>query len=210
MAIALWLLLLWSGSPVPQWQVPLDTSGETGALVVALVDVYGHPVEGGTITVEPVANGKSGARSPFKSGTELEYGTYRLRVLCPRFNPAVQTIEISSPSRLVVVSLGEDEAEWRALYTIRGRVAHWDLYSACQIVHLAPLVSQEGGADARVLGGEFVLENVRPGRYAAVLLGPKGICTATQVTIYLYHKTEIVIGDHDEPPVGPRITTIHP
>ncbi len=111
------------------------------------------------------------------------------------FSTDVHTVEIASIFQVLVVGLKPAEAEGRAVYSARGRLAHPERYPGCSIVRLVPLLSSGGPIQAVTHEGGFVLGGAWPGRYIAAILGPKGICGTADVIVPLSPSREIIIGD---------------
>jgi hypothetical protein len=192
MFIEVWFLLFGLAA-AEQWVVPFDTSGQAGHLEVSVFDSLGNPLHGAEITVEHVTDGNPGKRSVFSSSTLLKYGIYRVRVECAGFSPETRTVEIADHFRALIVGLIPAQIEGHAVYTLRGRIADPERYQGYRIIRLVPLLSQADSVEASIYEGGFALSGVRPGRYRAVLLGPKGICSLSDVSVGLYPSREIVI-----------------
>jgi hypothetical protein len=194
MHIRLWLYVILLAIAGTCQVVRLDSSRQTGRLEVTVFDSFGDPLSGTEISIERIINGQPGKRLPFNPGIPLEFGTYKLTISRSAFSPETHIVEVASHFQVLVAGLRPAEVEGHAVYAVRGRIADPERYRDCRIIRLVPLLSHGDPIEASLYQGGFGLEGVRPGRYTAVVLGPKGICSLSDVTIGLYQSKDIVIG----------------
>jgi hypothetical protein len=191
-SIAAAFVALWLCGQAP---VPTDHSGEKATLDIAALDSFGAPVKAAMLSIGRLSGGESPLPIRIKPGeTEVGYGTYQLTASAPGFEPASQNIIVNEPNTAVVIALVPGTPEKGGEEpVIRGRLRDPDLATACRWIRFVPLFAPAPPTDGKVYRGEFVLNGLKPGRYAAVLIGPSGPCHVAEVTVEMRQTQSIVI-----------------
>ena len=175
-------------------QVPLDDTGKEGTLEVLVVDAFGKPLQGSiTLAVREIVNGVLGREVRIAPKDTLKYGTYRLTVRGSPAYPVDKVVKIDKRFQLVVAALflAPIEEPW-AGSTIRGRLPAKSMQGRCHWGRQLSAVSEAEYAEGIALdSGAFILENVKPGKYIFVSIGPAGICDITSADVVPGREQEI-------------------
>jgi hypothetical protein len=114
-----------------------------------------------------------------------DYGTYRLTA--EENNHTIGSIEFKLHDISSTVLIGLIPYAIDASYneiTVKGtlkRTAPPD----CRLIRLIPLFATIAPYDAPVYKEQFTVMHAKPGKYAAVLLGPSGVCWVSDIHIGL-------------------------
>lgn len=191
----IFIITLMIGRAVAQ-DPAIDTTGRRGVLNIVLLDSFGGPVEGGAkLTVERFVDGKWGAPMRIQRTETLDYGTYRLMVKGSPAYPVEKRIEINDPATYVVVTLyvAPIEMPWPGNY-VRGALPTEANEKGCRIVKLvSPLAEENTMVTKAMLSGQFAIENIRPGKYLVITIGPAGMCETYETTVFAEREQDIKI-----------------
>ncbi len=178
-------------------QVPLDDSDRKGMVEIVVVDSNGVPVRGNiSFSVRQIQGGKNTPEVTVGAKASLNYGTYNLTVRGSPAYPVDKIIKVRDPYQVVLVGLfvAPIELPWVG-NIVRGKLPPTSKEGGCSWVRLVSPVSENEFADAKALAsGEFVLENVKPGKYLLVTFGDRGICDVVQATVVDKPNQEIMTG----------------
>lgn len=193
MRVAIVLSLLFSTLAA---QVPLDQSGQKGIVEFVVVDSNGMPVDG-DVTFSVRRTPSKGAAPDIEIGAKasLDYGTYKLTVRGSPAYPVEKTITVQAPYQAVLIGLfvAPIELPWVG-NVVRGRVPGANGKRGCLWVRLVSPVSEVEYADAKALtSGEFVFENIKPGKYLLITFGERGICEVSQVNVFDKRTQELFV-----------------
>lgn len=167
-------------------QVQLDESDKEGTVEILVVDCNGVPVRGDvSFSVRQLVDGRNMPEVKVGAKANLRYGTYRLTVRGSPAYPVDKILKVRDRYQVVLVSLfvAPIELPW-AGNMVRGKLSFASRQRSCSWIRLVSPVSENEYADARALAsGEFVLEDIKPGRYILITFGDQGICDMAQVTV---------------------------
>lgn len=159
------------------------------------VNSFGQLLEHPYIEVQRLAQGKvveTVAGSPRMS---LRYGDYRFRVEQSGHAPGSRVVRIGSPVATAILCATVAPIEnVGGNSVLKGRVEPLDLASSCPMVRLVPVYCDEAPLEAEVSStGRFVFENVKPGKYLAILLAPERICNVSTHDVLMRALQEIIV-----------------
>ena len=185
-------VLLWLGNGA---QVPLDQFGKQGAIDVLVLDSFGGSIEAPDISVQRIGHENKLRMPTGSSRTTVEYGDYRVVVEKSGFISWSNIVKLNAPVVRVVASLAVSEVEKAAESTyLMGSVENAAAYPTCQVIRLVPLLLRTAAVDAEVSGsGNFQIEDLTAGEYAAVLLSSSGICKITTIKVLHRRVQNIVV-----------------
>jgi hypothetical protein len=167
---------------------PVDESDKQGVLEVLFVTSLGEPVAGEPrLTVENLVDGKPVAGLKVGRTMKLNYGTYRLKAHYPGSYPVDKIVKIQSPFQATSICffISPIESPWDG-NLIRGHISDKSKENDCRWIRfVSPFADGEVAETKATKGGDFALENVRPGKYLAFTIGKGGICEMAEVTIRL-------------------------
>ncbi|MCC7173577.1 MAG: hypothetical protein IT159_00150 [Bryobacterales bacterium] len=190
------VLLLLGASVSLLSQVPLDEAGKEGVLQVLIVDSFGKPLQGTfAVSVREVVNGVPGKEVRIAPKVTLGYGTYTLTVRGSPAYPVDKKITIDRRYQLVVVPLflAPIESPWEG-NTVRGRLPAGSRDRRCTYVRLLSALAETEYAEAAAMeSGDFVFQNIKPGRYILVTLGDVGICDVVATDVLPKHEQELTL-----------------
>lgn len=176
-------------------QVALDGTGMTGALEVVVVDSFGNPLDQADVEIRTLngSSGQAGVQVDRTQDGRLPYGSYRVTATRTAFYPASKTVIVNKRATTVVMGLVPAEIEVVGVITLKGEVRGAGALPDCLVLRLIPLIGAREPLDVKISGGRFTVEDAKPGKYVAVLLGPEGVCRTSFVNIYLAQRDPVIV-----------------
>jgi hypothetical protein len=181
--IALSIPLVLSGQhlqPLP------DQPDDEGTLAITFMTSFGESIaDGPRAVVEKIVSGKTVGEWEVHPGANLKYGTYHLKAHYSGFYPVEQDVRIDQPHQTVLVcfflapieSTGEKSL-------VRGHISEGSIRNGCRLVRILSPFAHGVAKDTMASPiGDFAVENLEPGKYLVITLGPHGICETSEAAV---------------------------
>jgi hypothetical protein len=161
---------------------------DEGTLEVSFITSFGEPIaDGPKAIVEKVVSGKPVDEWNVRREMNLKYGTYHLKAQYSGFYPVDKDVRIDQPHQTVLICFFAAPIESTGEASlVRGHISEGSVKNDCRLVRLlSPFADGVGKDTTASQRGDFGVENLRPGRYLVITLGPHGICETSEAVVPL-------------------------